>query len=298
VPVAPPEGPNMITATKTSGSQPMINLAVFDFDETLYDWIGHFVPALQAMIESAAPSLDISADELRAQLKSVHEHYGNTEHPFALLETAATRAKFGHLPRGQQWEALASAFEAFDSVRARNLKLYDDVEPAFACLRRAGIPIVGYTAATSVNISKRIKMLGLESAFDRTYASAFTGMPHPDQDGPAGDDSPVVSLDEPKPSPQAIVRICADAGVVPEQALFVGDSVSNDILPAIEGGANAALIRRDQESTVEWLPALLEVSHRRSDPSACVGDRLEQVPVVHSLLALWQYFEFPGVRQA
>ncbi|MDR1441452.1 MAG: HAD family hydrolase [Bifidobacteriaceae bacterium] len=276
--------------------RPVISLVVLDFDDTLYDWIGHFMPALDAMIEAAAPLLGAATADLRDQLKAVHERRGNTEHPFALLETASAQARFGHLPRAEQKEALASAFAAFDRVRAEKLKLYDDVDPALARLRSDGVAIVGYSAATSVNIAKRVKMLGLGGSFDRIYAAPYAGMPYPGHGSRTADDPAIIELARSKPDPHAVARITADMGVAPESTLFVGDSIASDIAPAVQGGAKAALIRRDSGSVSEWLPGLLDVSHRhaetRADSAGFSDEALSQTPTMLTLDRLWDHFSF------
>jgi len=267
-----------------------------DFDDTLYDWIGHFMPALDAMIHTAAPLLDITEDELRKQLKAVHEHYGNTEQPFALLETTAAQQRFGNLPRAQQRRALAGAFAAFDEVRATRLRLYDDVEPAFTKLQQEGIPIVGYSAAPSVNIAKRVALLGLAQYFTCIYASPFIGKEFPGSRPVHNQDISILEMERSKPDPGAVRRITGDLKVPPANTLFVGDSVASDIAPAVMGGAQAALVKRQLHSAEAWMPGLLEVSHRaaetRADSVTLSDARLARVPVIDSLVGLWDHFVF------
>lgn len=281
------------------GPTPPIRLVVLDFDDTLYDWIGHFVPALDAMIEAAAPILDTSTDDLRRQLKAVHEHYGNTEQPFALLETEAAHRLLGGLPRNAQRDALASAFDAFDKIRADTLRLYDDVVPALLRWRASGVGLAGYSAAPSVNLAKRIKMLELSPFFSRIYASSFSGKAYPGVRSSSEPGPEIIELTPPKPDPLAVGRIADDFGVQPVEALFVGDSVASDVAPAIIGGARAALIRRAGQ-TGTWLPDLLTVSHRAAETrtdSAGIGDaELARVPTISDLSQLWEHFVFGAAR--
>ena len=58
-----------------------------DFDNTLYDWVGFFVPAIFAMLAEAARILSVDLDTLVEQLRLVNTQYDDTEHPFALLDT-------------------------------------------------------------------------------------------------------------------------------------------------------------------------------------------------------------------
>lgn len=278
------------------GTDAPIRLVVFDFDDTLYDWIGHFVPALEAMIGTAAPLLGIDADDLRLELKAVHKRYGNTEQPFALLETDSAHRLYGERTRDEQRQALAPAFTAFDRVRADTLRLYDDVVPAFERLRDDGVSLAGYSTAPSVNLAKRIKLLDIAGFFSRIYASPFTGKPFPGPRTSSESGLEIIEMDRPKPDPDAVERITLDFGVAHSEALFVGDSVASDIAPAIAGGARAALIRRADGSEKDWLPDLLQVSHRlaerREDAVGLSDDVLGRVPTLSSLDQLWDHFTF------
>lgn len=278
---------------------PPVRLVVMDFDDTLYDWIGHFVPALDAMVKAAAPLLQTSEDDLRRQLKAVHEHYGNTEQPFALLETESAHRLLGGLPRDEQRQELAPAFAAFDKVRKDTLRLYDDVVPALDRLRRAGIALAGYSAAPSVNLAKRVKMLDLSRYFSRIYASPFTGKAYPGVRTSAGPHPEIIELSRPKPDPEAVRRITGDFGMTPIDALFVGDSLASDIAPAVADGARAALIQRPTAPTGTWLPDLLKVSHRtaetRADSANLSDADLARIPTIRDLSQLWNHFVFTSL---
>lgn len=285
-------------AAVTGDARPQVSLVAFDFDETLYDWIGHFVPALEAMTMAAAPILGMRIADLREELREVHRRYQNTEHPFALLETATAQARFGHLDRAGQREALAPAFAAFDRVRVDRLRLYDDAATAMARLRREGIPQVGFTAATSVNISKRIALLGLEDRFERVYAAPFTGQPYPGRSHPGPSRLSIVELPQPKPHRDAVMRIASDFGVPLARTLFVGDSFAQDIVPALDCGAKAAWVRRGNESLRAWLPSLMQVTHRDADAPGPVASDAGNYRVVAELTELWDHFLFAPTASA
>ena len=66
-------------------------MLVCDLDNTLYDWVSYFVPSLYAMIREATKIIGCDQEELCNDLRSIHQHYHNTEHPYSLLETATYR---------------------------------------------------------------------------------------------------------------------------------------------------------------------------------------------------------------
>lgn len=293
--MTPPQGLSPMLGIANT-DLPIIHLLVVDFDDTLYDWIGHFVPALDAMMNAAAQILKIPVPTIQDELRAVHRYYGNTEQPFALLETASARALIGHLTRAEQREAMAPAFAAFDQVRAARLTPFDDVFPTLGALRDTGITIIGYSAATTVNIAKRIRLLGLAPLFDVIYASPHSGLPYPGALRSDRDALNVIELASTKPDPNIIPMIAAEHKVPPERMLFVGDSIASDIAPAVHGGAHAALVRRDADPLTTWLPDLLRVSHRKAESRAdslTLSDAdLARVPVIRSLSELWKYFVF------
>lgn len=47
-----------------------------------------------------------------------------------------------------------------------------------------------------------------------------------------------------KPSPDFFKRLCKESGAAPEEILYVGDRVDNDVLPTKAAGMRAALLRR------------------------------------------------------
>jgi hypothetical protein len=70
-------------------SRPLISLVITDLDNTVYDWLTAFVPAFYAMVREAAPLIGVDEEELLDELQAVHRKHGDSEHPFALLETRA-----------------------------------------------------------------------------------------------------------------------------------------------------------------------------------------------------------------
>jgi len=94
-----------------------IKLVVCDLDNTLYDWVGYFVPALYALVERAANILDVKQDVLLEDLKKVHQKHHDSEHPFALIETDIVQSRFKNFDRKQLFETFDEAFYAFNSIR-------------------------------------------------------------------------------------------------------------------------------------------------------------------------------------
>lgn len=60
-------------------------ILITDLDDTLYDWIGFFIPAFYGLVDEIASITGISKDVLLAEYKKKHQYYGSVEYPFVTL---------------------------------------------------------------------------------------------------------------------------------------------------------------------------------------------------------------------
>lgn len=279
---------------------PRIDLVVVDLDNTLFDWMSAFVPALYEMAHAASGIVGVDVDIVLADLRAVSRRHADLEHPFALLETEAVRRAFAGLAYDEVSAALDPAFLAFNRRRKLELKLYDGVEATLDAIAAAGVPVVAYTDARVVNALFRIRTLGLRRFLSRLYAPASLFMAVTD-DG----DGFLRALDptDRKPDPHILMRICNDHGVHPDRALCVGDSVTRDVHMAVRAGCRAAWARYGTVIDPALKPMLVKVSHwthadvvrerrlaeeAREDRPDAVLDRFDE---------LLQLFDIGGVRR-
>jgi putative hydrolase of the HAD superfamily len=101
---------------------------------------------------------------------------------------------------------------------------FDDVVPALRDLRARGVGVVA-ASNWDCSLGEAMARVGLGELLDGAVSSAVAGVAKPD---------PAVFL--------AALRL---AGCAPEEALFVGDSVENDVRGAEAVGMRALLIARD-----------------------------------------------------
>src|SRR5215212_7249213 len=118
-------------------------LVITDLDNTLYDWVTYFSPSFSAMVQELADLIDVDEVTLLDEFKAVHQRYGNSEQPFAILELPSVRKAFGEIPRTELVRELERPLTTFNEARTRYLQLYDSVEDTLAELRRRGHVIVG-----------------------------------------------------------------------------------------------------------------------------------------------------------
>lgn len=242
-----PMCPQPDTETNDRGDErpmdkPMISLLITDLDNTLYDWVTFFAHAFYEMVTEAVQILGVSEESLLDELQHVHQRYGNSEYPFALLETRSVADKFRDLDRPELMKVLDRAFHRFNKARHQRLVLYPGVYESLESLHNRDLPIVGHTEATAINALFRLRKLNVAHFLTSLYAQA------PEREDQisyiheitAGKDTPEIHfLDrkERKPNPRIVARICQEAGIPSRQALYVGDSIASDIGMAKEAGA-------------------------------------------------------------
>jgi phosphoglycolate phosphatase-like HAD superfamily hydrolase len=279
---------------------PVVNAVIVDMDNTLYDWVGYFVPAIQAMLAKAAQLLGVENDALRDDLRAVHVAHRNTEYPFALLETRTVVARFPGLTTPERHDALEPAFAAFNRVREQHLHLYPGVAESMKKIKDAGCNLYGHTEATDINITSRSRALGLQGQLEAIYAPRFNGSPHPlgvRRQGLANS-VPVRSLPPTarKPDPEAMRLILSEIGVPPHRCLYVGDNLLKDISMAKRAGMLAAWARYGTEHDSSLWRALVSISHW--DSAAAANDRppeaidVQPDVVLKSFGELFEHFIF------
>lgn len=99
--------------------------------------------------------------------------------------------------------------------------LYPDVRPGLEALRKAGLQVV---IAGNQPVQAFDALQSMDLPADAIYTSAGWGVS--------------------KPAPEFFAKVAAVVGRPPEEILYVGDRLDNDILPARRAGMRTALLRR------------------------------------------------------
>ena len=61
----------------------MIKLVITDLDDTLYSWIGFFIPAFYDMVQELSLLINVPQEKLLEEYKAIHQEVGSVEYPFA-----------------------------------------------------------------------------------------------------------------------------------------------------------------------------------------------------------------------
>jgi FMN phosphatase YigB (HAD superfamily) len=247
---------------------PNKRLLVCDLDNTLYDWVSYFVPSFYQMIDRAVEITGCDRDKLLDDLRAVHRRHGDSEQPFAILETETIRSIYRGVPLGDVARALDPAFHAFNSARSDNLKLHPQVRETLDLLEASGIKLVAHTESKLYGAVDRLRRLELTCYFSRIYCRQRSVSPHPDDTRSLRwlDNFPMgkvveVSHDRSKPNPDVLLEICADEGVSADAAAYVGDSIARDVLMAKRAGVYAIWAAYGAEHSSAMYSALVRVSH-------------------------------------
>ncbi|AZM88574.1 HAD family hydrolase [Streptomyces sp. W1SF4] len=126
--------------------------------------------------------------------------------------------------------------------------LYGDVRPTLAQLREGGLWL-GIAGNQTVRAGKILREL---------FATDVDLIGTSDDWGAS------------KPDPEFFVRVAKAVPFAPDEILYVGDRVDNDLRPAVAAGMHSALIRRGPWATVQW-----ESEEAKALPTFRVGSLLD-----------------------
>lgn len=247
-------------------------LLVCDLDNTLYDWVGYFVPSFYAMVDAAVAIMKCDREKLLDDFRAVHQRAHDSEHPFALLETATVKDLYAGLPRQDVLRLLDPAFHAFNSARKQNLELYPHVKETLDLLSSSGLTLVAHTESKLYGAVDRLRRLDLYRYFSRIYCRdrLSGGSPSGKTLAEWLNGFPIERVTElkshqAKPSREVLLEICADENLSPNDTAYVGDSISRDMLMAKRAGVFSIWAEYGTKRDPETYAALVRVTHWTPD---------------------------------
>lgn len=228
----------------------MIRLVVTDLDNTVYDWLGSHVPAFEAQVAEMVRLTGLGEDELLDSYRRVHQRVHTSEYAYAFLELDVLDELDAGLPARERLDRYGSALAAYREEHLRRLTLYEGVEETLTALRERGIVVVAHTDAMMFYAGLRVSILGLAPLLDGLFAPADhlwpadVRPPFAELFGdPVTHRSSVGTQEEfprhlLKPDPEVLWRILRHFDVVPDEALYVGDSLARDVRVAQRAGVH------------------------------------------------------------
>jgi phosphoglycolate phosphatase len=240
-------------------------LLITDLDNTLYDWVTFFSASFRSMVAELTALLEVPEETILDEFKLVHQRYGNSEQPFAVLELPSLQRRFAGLSQDEILRTIDPALYRFNSMRKHTLALYPGAAEALAELKQAGVKIVGHTEAILANSYWRLRALNVESYFSRLYTLEGRQAIHisPDTrwvDPPAGFVT-IVPRDERKPNPRLLADICQQEGVEITSTYYLGDSLVRDVAMAKQAGVTAIWARYGTKYDPACWTYLVKITH-------------------------------------
>lgn len=239
----------------------MIKLVITDLDDTLYSWIGFFVPAFYDMVQELSNILKVPEDELLKQYKAVHQEFGSVEYPFATLKLLSVKKIYAGISDEQVKQELNPVFHKFNSTRKRLLKLYPGVKETLQFLNESDISIVAYTESAEENGFYRLKKLGVDNFFKEVYVS--DSLYSCSKQFPSSPKTHIVHGK--KPNVTVLKEICSRQCVTEKETIYIGDSISKDMLMAKQAGVTCIWCDFSVENSRDLYTKLVAISHWKEE---------------------------------
>lgn len=233
---------------------PRTKLVITDVDGTLASFWDYFVPAIRDFLREISVKLDTPVMSLAEDIGRIVDRRGTHEYPWLLEETSFAWAHFSDRPQQFIKEFVKPFWEALDSNRQKYLRPYPEVLQTLEELKRQGIAIVALSDAPEYMARARNKQI-FDGMLDAVYALETLEPDASDifqpitlthgrrrinavRNATKNLQSNVVVLPKhyEKPSPSGLDQVLKDFGVLPHEAIFVGDSLSKDGLVAASRG--------------------------------------------------------------
>jgi len=190
----------------------------------------------------------------------LYETYLRTGEPTRTEQMRLTLQKIGH----ESEERAARLSQAYMERRDANLCLFPDALELLDRLKAEGYRMGLITNGPADIQRQEVETLKIASYFDPIYIEGEVGYGKPDK--------------------RVLQSAEQAAGLPPERILFVGNSYSHDIRPAIEAGWKTAWVRRESDVPPSADPdAPLKPEERPASapaPTAEIGTLRELIPLL------------------
>lgn len=149
------------------------DLVVLDIDNTLFDWVAYYVPAMEALIECVSHLTKICPDQIMKEAKAIFEAQGSIEYPFVIQELPCLHQRYYGRIEQLLTEIVLPGREAFRHAAKAKLRPYEKVKETIGELKESAT-LVALTDAPRYVAMWKLNKLGVLHHFDGVY-----GLPDP-----------------------------------------------------------------------------------------------------------------------
>lgn len=210
----------------------MLKAVLFDLDDTLFSTTKFAGKARRAAVRAMVETgLDVPEEDVLRELDEViTEFSSNYDHHFDKLLQRMRPSALEHLNSAV---IVAAGVVAYHNTKIAELAPFDDVYPLLEGLRSAGIRTGIITHGWTVKQAEKIIRLGL--------------LPYLDPQAIFISDQIGIS----KPNPKLYLTVLNDLALAPQEVMYVGDNLANDIAPPKSLGMLTTWARRAAKHTPE-----------------------------------------------
>ena len=216
---------------------------LLDLDNTLYDWVSYFGPALRGMCRALSEMSGLSSNVLFDELKTVFKRHGTVEYSFAIQELPSLRAKHPEDTQADLVDRYRPVIEVFQQRRRSYLRTYPGVRNGIELLHEAGYHVFGVTDSLQFQVENRLRQLRLDRLLDGLCCVPNHQVPGPETiasirrksaDNYGSDLRSVITLPEGlrKPAPGVLDFVVSSLKVNYDSCIYVGDSLAKDVAMA------------------------------------------------------------------
>ncbi|MEM1398024.1 MAG: HAD family hydrolase [Pseudomonadota bacterium] len=215
---------------------------ITDVDNTLLDWIEIWSASFSAMFSELNTFGLADEEELKAQIKRIHQSHGTSEYAYLLEELPALASKTAE----QKREIISRANGAWSDARHHATKLYPGVRETLVELKSRGFRVIAFTESFGVYTAYRFRECDLDGVVDVLYSpedhfvstSEFAMLSHSHSDAHVLENTELrhTPAGVTKPSPDILRSILAENDASNENAFYVGDNLMKDIAMAQQVG--------------------------------------------------------------